>query len=99
MIRVKSSWYLNSGTLGSSSHVRASDTRRSRMACQMCVAQMNDVRGQMQLQPGIWKKFIRSLLGVDRCSLSRGSGRSFLEVYQISVWADAASAGDLEKVY
>ena len=31
--------------------------------------------GQMQPQLGIWKRFIRSLLGVDRCSLSWGSGR------------------------
>ena len=53
--------------------------------------------GQMQPQLGIWKRFIRSLLGVDRCSLSWGSGRGLLEVYQ--GWTDAASAGDLEEVY
>ena len=46
---------------------------------------------------GIRKRFIRSLLGVDRCSLSWGSGRGLLEVYQ--GWTDAASAGDLEEVY
>ena len=51
----------------------------------------------MQLQNGIWKKFIRNLLVVDRCSLSWGSGRGLLEVYQ--GWTDAASAGDLEEVY
>ena len=45
----------------------------------------------MQPQLGIWKRFIRSLLGVDRCSLSWGSGRGLLEVY--SGWTDAASAG------
>jgi len=48
-------------------------------------------------QLGIWKRFIRSLLGVDRCSLSWGSGRGLLEVYQ--GWTDATSAGDLEEVY
>ena len=53
--------------------------------------------GQMQPQLGIWKRFIRSLLGVDRCSLSWGSGRGLLEVYW--GWTDAASAGDLEEVY
>jgi len=41
--------------------------------------------------------FIRSLLGVDRFSLSWGSGRGLLEVYE--GWTDAASAGDLEEVY
>ena len=51
----------------------------------------------MQPQLGIWKRFIRSLLGVDRCSLSWGSGRGLLEVYQ--GWTDAASAGDQEEVY
>ena len=62
----------------------------------------------MQPQLGIWKRFIasllgvdrgsiRSLLGVDRCSLSWASGRGLLEVYQ--GWTDAASAGDLEEVY
>ena len=34
---------------------------------------------------------------VDRCSLSWGSGRGLLEVYQ--GWTDAASGGDLEEVY
>ena len=51
----------------------------------------------MQPQLGIWKIFITSLLGLDRCSLSWGSGRGSLEVYQ--GWTDAASAGDLEEVY
>ena len=51
----------------------------------------------MQPQLGIWKRFIRSLLGVDRCSLSWGSGRGLLEVYQ--GWTDAASAGDQEDHY
>ena len=36
----------------------------------------------MQPQLGIWKRFIRSLLRVDRCSLSWGSGRGLLEVYR-----------------
>ena len=45
----------------------------------------------------IWKRFIRSLFGVDRCSLSWGSRRILLEVYE--GWTDAASAGDLEEVY
>ena len=49
----------------------------------------------MQPQLGIWKRLIRSLLGVDRFSLSWGSGRGLLEVYQ--GWTDAASAGDLEE--
>ena len=31
--------------------------------------------GQNQLRLGIWKRFIISLSGVDRCSLSWGSGR------------------------
>ena len=35
----------------------------------------------MQTQFGIWKRFIRSLFGVNRCSLSWGSGRGLLEVY------------------
>ena len=52
--------------------------------------------GQMQPEMGIWKRFIRNLLGVDRCSLSWGSGRGLLEVYQ--GWTDAASAGDQEEV-
>ena len=51
----------------------------------------------MQPQLGIWKRLIRSLLGVDRCSLIWGSGRGLLEVY--SGWTDAASAGDQEEVY
>ena len=37
--------------------------------------------GQMQPHLGMWKRFIRSLLGVDTCSLSCGSGRGLLEVY------------------
>ena len=41
----------------------------------------------MQPQLGIWKRFIRSLFGVDRCSLSWGSGRGLLEVYE--GWTDA----------
>ena len=51
----------------------------------------------MQPQLGIWERYIRSLLGVDRCSLSWGLGRGLLEVYQ--GWTDAASGGDLEEVY
>ena len=51
----------------------------------------------MQPQLGIWKRFTRSLLGVDRCSLSLGSGGGLLEVYW--GWTDAASAGHLEEVY
>ena len=57
----------------------------------------------MQPQLVIWrfirirKRFIRSLSGVDRCSLSWGSRRGLLEVYE--GWTDAASAGDLEEVY
>ena len=51
----------------------------------------------MQPQLGISKRFIRSLSDMDRCSLSWGSGRSLLEVYQR--WTDAASVGDLEEVY
>ena len=53
--------------------------------------------GQMQPQLGIWKRFIRSLLRLDRCSLSWASGRGLLEVYW--GWTDAASAGDQEEVY
>ena len=53
--------------------------------------------GQNQLRLGIWKRFILSLLVADRCSLSLGSGKVLLEVYQ--GWTDAASAGDLEEVY
>ena len=52
--------------------------------------------GQMQPQLGIWKSFIRSLSGVDRCSLSWGFGRGLLEVFL--GWTDATSAGDLEEV-
>ena len=55
------------------------------------------IGGQMQPQLGIWKRFIRSLFAVDRCSLSLGSGRGLLEVYEW--WTDAASAGDVEEVY
>ena len=51
----------------------------------------------MKPQLGIWKRFIGSLSGVDRCRLSWGSGRDLLEVYWW--WTDAASAGDLEDVY
>ena len=51
----------------------------------------------MQPQLGIWKRFIRSLYVVDRCSLRWGSGRGFLEIYY--GWTDAASSGDLEEVY
>ena len=51
----------------------------------------------MQPLLGIWKRFIRSLSEVDRCSLSLGSGRGLLEVYKR--WTDATSAGDLEEVY
>ena len=51
----------------------------------------------MQPKLGIWKRFISSLSEVDRCSLSWGSRRGLLEVYQR--WTDAASAGDLEEVY
>ena len=48
----------------------------------------------MQPQLGIWKRFIRSLLRVDRCTLSWASGRGLLEVCW--GWTDAASAGHLE---
>ena len=51
----------------------------------------------MQHQLGIWKRLIRSLSEVERCSLSWRSGRGLLVVYQR--WTDAASAGDLEEVY
>ena len=51
----------------------------------------------MQPKLGIRKRFIRNLLGVDRCSISWGSGRGLLEIYL--GWTDAASAGDLEEVY
>ena len=51
----------------------------------------------MQPQLGIRKRFIRSLLRVDRCSLSWASGRGLLEVYW--GWTDAASAGHQEEVY
>ena len=53
--------------------------------------------GQMQPQLGIWKRLIRSLLRVDRSSLSWGCGSGLLEVYR--EWTDAASARDLEEVY
>ena len=51
----------------------------------------------MQPQLGIWKRFIRSLLVVDRCSLSLGFGRGVLEVNQ--EWTDVDLAVDLEEVY
>ena len=51
----------------------------------------------MQPQLGIWKRFIRSLLGLDRCSLSWESGGGLLKVYKW--WTEAASAGDLEEDY
>ena len=35
----------------------------------------------MQPQLGMCKRFIRSLLRVDRCSLSWGCGKGLLEVY------------------
>ena len=53
--------------------------------------------GQNQLRLRIWKRFIISLLVVDRYSLSWGSGRDLLEVYQ--GWTNADSFGDLEEVY
>ena len=43
----------------------------------------------MQTQLGIWKRFIVSLLVVDRCSLSWEFGRGSLEIYW--GWTDAAS--------
>ena len=51
----------------------------------------------MQPLLGIWKRFIRSLSEVDRCSLSLGSVRGLLEVYQR--WTDATSVAELEEVY
>ena len=45
----------------------------------------------MQPQLGIWKRFIRSLSGLDRF------GIGLLEFYL--GWTDAASDGDLEEVY
>jgi len=45
----------------------------------------------------IWKRFIRSLSVVDRCSLSWGFGRGLFEVYQD--WTESAEVGDLEEVY
>ena len=51
----------------------------------------------MHPQMGMWKRFIRSLLRVDRCSLCWGSGRGLLEDYLERT--DAATAGDLEEVY
>ena len=51
----------------------------------------------MQPQLGIWKRIIRSLLVVERCRLSWGSGRGLIEVYL--GWTDAATNGDLEEVY
>ena len=46
----------------------------------------------MQPHLVIRKRFIRSLLRVDRCSLSWASGRGLLKVYW--GWTDSASAGD-----
>ena len=46
--------------------------------------------GQIQPQLVISKRFIRSLLGVDRCSLSWASGRGLLEVYW--GWTDTCCA-------
>ena len=53
--------------------------------------------GQMQPQLGIWKRLIRSLSGVDRCSLSWGSRRGLLEFY----WRGQMQpqAMDLKEVY
>ena len=51
----------------------------------------------MQPHLRMLKRFIRSLLLVDRFSLSWGSGRGLLEVYL--GWTDAASAGDLEEIF
>ena len=51
----------------------------------------------MQTQLGIWKRLIKSLLVVNRCSLRWGSGRGLLEVYP--GWTGADSAGDMEEVY
>ena len=51
----------------------------------------------MQPQLGMWKRFIISLLKVDKCSLSWVCGRGLLEVYY--GWRDAAAAGDVEEVY
>ena len=51
----------------------------------------------MQTQLGLWKRFIRSLLKVDSCSLRWGSGEGLLKVYKW--WTEAASAGDLEEAY
>ena len=51
----------------------------------------------MQPQLWIWKRFIRNLSSVDRCSLRWGSVRGLLEVYE--GWTDAEPAGDLEEVY
>ena len=68
----------------------------------------------MLTQLEIWKRFVRSLLVVDRCRLSLGSGRGCLIVVNrcslswgsgrglLEVypgWTDADSAGDLEEVY
>ena len=50
----------------------------------------------MQPLLGIWKRFIRSLSGVDRCRLSWGCGRGLLEVYL--GWTES-SAGDLVEVF
>ena len=51
----------------------------------------------MQPQLGIWKMFIRSLLVVDKCSLSWRFGRGLFQVYY---WGtELAEAEDLEEVY
>ena len=43
---------------------------------------LNFIRdGQMQSQMGIWKRFTRSLSGVNRCSLRWGSERGLLEIF------------------
>ena len=51
----------------------------------------------MQPQLAIWKRFIRSLSGLDRCNLIWGSGRGLLVIYQ--QWTDEASSGDFDEVY
>ena len=51
----------------------------------------------MQPQLEISKRFIRSLLVVDRCSLGWGSGRVLLEFCQ--KWTYAVSSGDVEEVF
>ena len=51
----------------------------------------------MRPQLWIWKRFIISLLMVERCSLNWGCGRGLLEIYR--GLTNAASAWDLENVY